>query len=305
MSFLHLGGVSTSTASNSTIQTTTTTTSNGAVTPNNPFVDSSSSSSLKKSKSFQNILQLSLANSLSTNTNTTSFSPPPAFPFHLHGHNFHHPYNHHQNDACIQTMGLDEPANPSLRHVNGKIQINKHNTSHSNRPSSVNTTALYKSTENLSSSTNGSLGTPYNLVDIYLDNNNTHSNHSYPNRHHNETIETATSSSSTMAATTPFGHNQFVGGMNNSSSHGYNFNRLNNGNVNNNPTPGGFAMNPPPPPLQTQFGANGSSSMMIPSLRTTAAAVAAPAALNKIQAPPQLDYSSADSSAVNLNQPFR
>lgn len=286
--------MSTSTASNSTIQTTTT--SNGAATPNNPFVDSSSS--LKKSKSFQNILQLSLANSLSTNTNTTSFSPPPAYPFHLHGHfhHHHHPYNHHQNDACIQTMGLDEPANPSLRHVNGKIQINKHNNTSTNRPS-VNTPALYKSTENLSSSTNGSLGTPYNLVDIYLDNNNTHSNHSYPNRHHNESIETATSSASTMAATTPFGHHQFVGGVNNSSSHGYNFNRLNNGNVNN-ATPG-FAMNPPPPPLQTQFGANGSSSM-IPSLRTTV-----PAALNKIQAPPQLDYSSADSSAVNLNQPFR
>lgn len=29
------------------------------------------------------------------------------------------------NDACMQTLGLDEPENSSLRHINGKIQINK------------------------------------------------------------------------------------------------------------------------------------------------------------------------------------
>jgi len=29
------------------------------------------------------------------------------------------------NDACIQTLGLEEPENASLRHINGKLQINK------------------------------------------------------------------------------------------------------------------------------------------------------------------------------------
>ncbi|RNA17816.1 hypothetical protein BpHYR1_039509, partial [Brachionus plicatilis] len=33
--------------------------------------------------------------------------------------------NQMQTDACIQTMGLSEPQNPSLRHKKGKIQINK------------------------------------------------------------------------------------------------------------------------------------------------------------------------------------
>lgn len=135
--------------------TTTSTTTNS--------VDSSSLL-LKKSKSFQNILQqLSLANSQQSTT--------PQFGYGFLGTSV----SSNQNDACIQTMGLDEPTNPSLRHVNGKIQINKCNnpTTPTPTPTTNLNRSIYKSTESLASTTTT---TPFNLVDIYLDNQQTNHN---------------------------------------------------------------------------------------------------------------------------------
>ena len=47
-----------------------------------------------------------------------------------------------QNDACIQTLGVDEPENTSLRHINGKLQITK-TTNMSQRCTTNNNTNTY------------------------------------------------------------------------------------------------------------------------------------------------------------------
>lgn len=50
---------------------------------------------------------------------------------HHHHHNqpntdkYEHTAYYQQNDACIQTLGLEEPTNSSLRQVKGRLQINK------------------------------------------------------------------------------------------------------------------------------------------------------------------------------------
>ena len=71
-----------------------------------------SGDSLKRSKSIHDILTL--------NTNLKYQ--------HQHTHQQQQHLNSHyyqQNDACIQTVGLEEPDNASLRHINGKLQITK------------------------------------------------------------------------------------------------------------------------------------------------------------------------------------
>lgn len=52
---------------------------------------------------------------------------------------------HQQNDACIQTLGLEEPTNQSLRQINGKLQITKSLTN-SSTSSSFSSHSSYNST---------------------------------------------------------------------------------------------------------------------------------------------------------------
>lgn len=71
-----------------------------------------------------------------------------------------------QTDACIQTMGLNEPENPSLIHINGKLQIAKStNISIHQRKQNI----IYKSTDNLTLSRANQ--NTLNMIDILIDNN--------------------------------------------------------------------------------------------------------------------------------------
>lgn len=69
---------------------------------------------------------------------------------------------HIQTDACVQTMGLSEPENPSLRHINGKIQINK---------TQIKQTC-YKSSDNLHPS--------FNMIDILIEDKQIENNKQLP-----------------------------------------------------------------------------------------------------------------------------
>ena len=70
-----------------------------------------------------------------------------------------------QYDACIQTLGLDEPENASLRHINGKLKITKRLNLNSNN-NIVNSNNIYKSNDNINKLT------PFNTVDIFIDDDN-------------------------------------------------------------------------------------------------------------------------------------
>ena len=97
------------------------------------------------------------------------------------------------NDACIQTLGLEEPENASLRHINGKLQITKSsngtmslnntqnlrlggysnghylNNSFTNNQNS-NNNSFFNSTDNISKLLNQNKS-PFNMVDISIDDN--------------------------------------------------------------------------------------------------------------------------------------
>ncbi|CAF0720062.1 unnamed protein product [Brachionus calyciflorus] len=61
---------------------------------------------------------------------------------------------HIQTDACVQTMGLNQPDNPSLRHINGKIQISKTQI--------IQQKTCFQSSENLNPT--------LNMIDIFIEN---------------------------------------------------------------------------------------------------------------------------------------
>lgn len=258
---------------------------NGVSTPtssnNNSIASGPDTSSLllKKSKSIQNILQLSLGNQQQQQQSVSS-------------NYYNSQYQHNQNDACIQTMGLDEPTNPSLRHVNGKIQISKQNLPNTTHPNphqrlnsqlapSINTPILYKSTENLSLHHHRPV---YNqLVDIYLDHNhppseldstlsftNTFANqqqqHNYQiNSYLKGNFASAAARMSTTSASYHHHHQQqhMMAAASN-------------------------IMPPGPPPLQTPFQSSSATNKMTHKM-----------------APPILDYQSFEHANPGCNQPYR
>ncbi len=75
-------------------------------------------------------------------------------------------------DACIQTMGLDEPENFSLKHINGKLKIHKPNSNNImlSNPITIRSsynTCYHKSTENLNGS--NSARNKMSSIDCFID----------------------------------------------------------------------------------------------------------------------------------------